>query len=106
MQSQGSNFVVVGGWAVRAWWSSTLECARLSANVRQVRHFDSVLQPIESHVHGSGSSDFGTVVDKSFCDGVVCCEYLGYVCARPNVVSICWMKELFVMVEEGSGVVC
>jgi hypothetical protein len=34
--------------------------------------FHSILNPIEAHIYGLGSFDFGALVCKSICRGVVC----------------------------------
>ena len=39
---------------------------------------DSVLDPEESHVHGLGSPDLGSLVGKSICSGVVCGDSCGF----------------------------
>ena len=36
-----------------------------------------VSNPIESHVHGFGSLDFGSVVGKAFCCGVIGDDWCG-----------------------------
>ena len=33
--------------------------------------FDAVLYPIEPHIHGFGSSDFGASIGKAICGGVI-----------------------------------
>jgi hypothetical protein len=38
----------------------------------------SVLYPVESHVHGFGSSDFGPFVGEFVCCGVVCSDSGGF----------------------------
>ena len=65
--------------------------------------FNSVLDPVESHVHGLGSLEFGAFVGEAISCGVVCddrCGFqLGAVEFEENLAEV---NRFLAVVEEGS----
>jgi hypothetical protein len=68
----------------------------------EVAKLDPVLDPIEAHVHGLGSSDFGTAVGEAVSSRVICGDSsgLGLVSAQlcENVSDV---GPLFAIMEDG-----
>ena len=64
---------------------------------------DSVLDPVEAHVHGFGSLDLGAFVGKAIGGGIICSESSGF-----NLFTAYFFEDLsdvgtfLAIVEEGA----